>query len=325
MTAEATLDAPVSDWTQTYAGATRDHYRRVLLELARADPRVICVDSDMGGFEDSFAPHLPDQYVNVGIAEANLMGVAAGLAAAGRIPYVNTISSFAATRACEQMKIDIAGNNLPVRVVVTHGGLSAGHYGPTHHSVEDVAIVRNLANMTVIVPADAVETEYAVRATVEVPGPVFIRLGRSQTPLVHPAPYEFRVGRAVRLREGGDVTIVACGAYPVTFALHAHDLLAASGIGAAVLDMHTISPIDSDALIAAAAGTRGVVTVEDHLRTGGLGGAVCEVLAEHHPCRVHRIGVPVGFLDIVGGERELLEHVGVSTERIVAAAVALCR
>jgi transketolase len=317
--------APPAEWAQTYAGATREHYRRVLLDIARADARVMCVDSDMGGFEDGFAVQLPDQYVNVGIAEANMMGVGAGLAAAGRRPFVNTISTFAATRACEQMKIDIAGNNLPVRVVVTHGGLSAGHYGPTHHAVEDVAIVRTLPHMTVIVPADAVETEAAVRAAADLCGPVFIRLGRAESPLVHLAPYEFRIGHAVALRDGDDVTIVATGPYPVVFACHAHELLAEAGIGARVLDMHTISPIDEAALVEAAEQTRGIVTVEDHLRIGGLGGAVCEVLAERRPCRVHRIGVPPGFHDTVGGERELLEHVGVSTERIVAAAKSLCR
>jgi len=326
VTVDATLTPPALDgWAQTYAGACREHYRRVLLDLARADRRIMCVDSDMGGLEDGFAAHLPEQYVNVGIAEANMMGVSAGLAAAGRIPYVNTISTFAATRACEQMKIDIASNNLPVRVVVTHGGLSAGHYGPTHHALEDVAIVRTLPNMTVIVPADAVETELALRSTVDLPGPVFIRLGRAETPLVHLAPYDFAVGRAVPLRPGDDVTIVASGPIPTHLAVEAHERLAASGIGARVLGMHTVKPIDVDALVAAAGSTAGIVTVEDHVRTGGLGGAVCEVVSEHRPCRVHRLGVGDAFFDVVGSELELLHDAGVSTERIVEAATVLCR
>jgi transketolase len=311
------------DWTTRYAGASRDHYRRVLLDIARADPRVICVDSDTGGLEDTFAAHLPDQYVNVGIAEANLMGVAAGLAAAGRIPFVNTISSFAATRACEQLKIDVAGNNLPVKIVVTHGGLSGGHYGPTHHACEDVAIVRTLPNLTVIVPADAVETEYAVRAALARPGPVFVRLGRSATPLVHERPYDFRIGRAVTVRPGDDVTIIATGPYPVHLAVRAHDRLARLGIGARVLDMHTVKPLDVAAIVRAAAETRGLVTVEDHLRIGGLGGAVCETVTEHRPCPVRRIGVPDGFFDHVGSESELLALAGVSVEHIVAAATQL--
>jgi transketolase len=324
VTTELTIAAPV-DWAQTYAGPAREHYRRVLLDMARADPRVICVDSDMGGFEDSFEPYLPEQYVNVGIAEANMMGMAAGLAAAGRIPFVNTISSFAAARACEQLKIDVAGNNLPVRVVVTHGGLSAGHYGPTHHAVEDVAIVRTMPHLTVIVPADAVETELAVRATSGLGGPVFIRLGRSATPLVYQAPYDFTIGRAVPLRPGDDVAIVACGAYPVNLALEAHDRLAAAGIGARVLNMHTVKPIDVAALVAAAEQTRGIITIEDHLRCGGMGGAVCEVVSEHRPCPVRRLGVGEGFLDVVGNELELLDAAGVSTDRLVAEANALCR
>jgi transketolase len=324
VTTEATIAAP-AEWARTWAGPTRDHYRRVLLDMARANPRVFCVDSDMGGFEDSFAPHLPGQYVNVGIAEANMMGMAAGLAHAGWIPFVNTISSFAAARSCEQLKIDVAGNNLPVRVVVTHGGLSAGHYGPTHHAVEDVAIVRTLPNMTVIVPADAVETELATRATADLVGPVFIRLGRAATPLVYQAPYDFTIGKAVRLREGDDVAIVACGAYPVNLALEAHDRLAAAGIGARVLNLHTIKPIDIGVLVAAAEQTRGIITIEDHLRSGGLGGAVCEVLGEHRPCPVRRLGVGDGFFDIVGNELELLAAAGVSADRLVAEANVLCR
>jgi transketolase len=326
VTLDATLTAPVvDDWASRYAGACREHYRRVLLEIARADARVICVDSDMGGLEDSFAAHLPDQYVNVGIAEANLMGISAGLAAAGLRPYVNTISSFAAARACEQLKIDIASNNLPVRVVVTHGGLSAGHYGPTHHALEDIAIVRTLPNMTVVVPADTVETELALRATVDLPGPVFIRLGRAETPLVHTEAYDFAVGRAVPLRPGDDLTIVACGPWPTVLALQAHEQLAAGGVGARVLGLHTVKPIDVDALVAAATETRGIVTVEDHVRTGGIGGAVCEVVTEHRPCPVHRLGVGEGLFDQVGNERELLEHAGVSTERIVGAALTLAQ
>jgi transketolase len=316
-----TIAAPT--WTERYAGATRDIYRATLIGLATADPRIFCVDSDMGGFEDTFATLLPEQYVNVGIAEANLMGVSAGLAAAGRIPFANTISTFAATRACEQVKIDIAGNGLPVRIVVTHAGLSGGHYGPTHHALEDTAIMRTLPGMTVIVPADTVETDNVIRAIVDLPGPVFVRLGRSATPLVYPEPYEFAIGRAVTLRPGDDVTIVAAGPHPVLMALAAHDRLAAAGVRARVLNLHTVKPIDVEALTRAARETAGIVTVEDHVLVGGLGGAVCETVAGIHPCPVRRIGVPDGFFDTVGGELELLEAAGVSTDRVVAAAMAL--
>lgn len=316
---------PVAEptWEERYGVAARDVYRRTLVELARADPRVFCVDSDMGGLETLFGEELPGQYVNVGIAEANLMGVSAGLAATGLLPYANTLSGFAAARACEQVKVDVAGNNLPVRIVATHAGLSAGHYGPTHHAVEDLAILRTLPNLTVVVPADAVETEYAVRATADLPGPLFLRLGRAATPLVHHEPYEFTVGRARVLREGTDVTIVATGPYPVSMALEAADELAARGVAARVLNMHTIKPIDREAIAAAARETGGIVTVEDHLVVGGLGAAVCEVVTEEAPCRVHRIGVPDRFFDHVADERELLALAGVSPGAIAGAAAAL--
>ncbi|MET7638026.1 transketolase C-terminal domain-containing protein [Streptomyces sp. NPDC005438] len=313
------------DWEERYAVASRDVYRRTLVELARTDPRIFCVDSDMGGLETLFGEELPRQYVNVGIAEANLMGVSAGLAATGLLPYANTISGFAATRACEQLKVDVAGNDLPVRVVVTHAGLSAGHYGPTHHAVDDLAIVRTLPNMTVVVPADAVEAEYAVRATADLPGPLFLRLGRAATPLVHTEPYEFRLGEARELRAGDDVTLVATGPYPVSMALEAHAFLATRGVSARVLNMHTVKPVDRAAIVRASAETGGIVTVEDHVVTGGLGAAVCEVVTEELPCRVRRVGVPDRFFDHVADERELLETAGVSPRRIAEEALALVR
>ncbi|MGW4926783.1 transketolase family protein [Streptomyces parvulus] len=311
---EATADEEPA-WEERYAGPSRDICRRALLDLARTDPRIMCVDSDVGGLENLFAD-LPEQYVNVGIAEANLMGMAAGMAAAGLVPFVHTLSGFAATRACEQVKVDVAGNNLPVRIVVSHGGLSAGHYGPTHHAADDLGIMRLMPNLTVLVPADAVEAEQALLASAGHPGPVFLRLGRSRTPLVHRQPCDFRIGRALTLADGDDVTLVATGPYPVLMALRAAEALAAEGISARVLNMHTIKPLDEEAVLRAAAETRGIVTVEDHLVVGGLGGAVCEVVAARGGCPVRRIGVPDRFTDRVGGELDLLEHAGVTPERI---------
>lgn len=309
-----------AEWAARYAGPSREVCRRVLVELARADRRIMCLDSDVGGLEDLFA-ELPDQYVNVGIAEANLVGTAAGMAAAGLIPYAHTLSGFAATRACEQIKVDVAGNDLPVRIVVTHGGLSAGHYGPTHHAVEDVAIMRMMPNLTVVVPADAMEAEQAMRATTELAGPLFLRLGRAPTPLVYHGPYEFRIGRAVRLVDGDDVTVVATGPHPVRMAVAAAELLADQGVHARVLNMHTVKPLDVAALRLAAEQTRGIVTVEDHLVVGGLGGAVCEAVAATRPCPVRRVGVPDRFCDRVGGELDLLTAAGVTPEAIARAAV----
>ena len=322
-TVEDQPQAPPS-WEERYAGATRDAYRRTLLELAREDRRILCLDSDMGGLEETFQSELPEQYVNLGIAEANMMTVAAGLASAGKIPFVNTMASFATTRAGEQLKLDVANNGLPVKVVVTHAGVSAGHFGPSHYALEDVAITRALPNMTVICPADVVETVNVVRAAVELPGPVYVRLGRSETGLVYHEPYPFRVGRAVPLRDGRDVTIASSGAYPALMALEAHEMLLAKGVQARVLNVHTIKPIDREALLAAAAETCGIVTVEDHSVIGGLGSAVAEVVAEECPCRVLRVGVPDGIGDRIGSQRELLERGGVTPARIVSAALSLC-
>jgi transketolase len=309
-----------TDWEKRHAGTTREAYRRTLLELARVDDRVFCVDSDVGGLEDTFAAELPGQYVNVGIAEATLVGMSAGLASMGRIPFANTMSAFATGRAAEQIKLDVVGNRLPVRIVGTHGGLSAGHYGPSHQALEDLAMLRALSGLTVIVPADAAETEYAVRAAAYHPGPVFLRLGRNATPLVHAGPYDFTIGKAVPLAPGDDVTIIAAGPMPVVLALQAHEKLAGEGIAARVLDMHTITPVDSGAILAAAGETAGIVTVEDHVVTGGLGGAVCEVVCAHRPVPVHRIGAERSYVDDVGDERELLAHAGITVESIVAAA-----
>lgn len=304
-------------------GTTREAYRRTLLAIARTDARIICVDSDMGGLEDSFGAELPDQYVNVGIAEANMVGISAGLAAMGMIPFANTMSSFASARACEQVKLDVAINNLAVRIVGTHAGFSAGHYGPTHHALNDLAIMRSMPNMTVVAPADTVEVAAAVHAAVDWPGPVFIRLGRGETPLVYQRPHDFEIGRAVTLTPGDDVTIIAAGPLPVWFALDAGRRLARRGVGARVVNMHTVRPIDQEVILLAAAQTAGIVTVEDHLVTGGLGGAVCEVVCARRPCPVRRVGVRDGGGDSVGNERELLAEAGVTPDRVVSAALAV--
>lgn len=305
------------DWATRFAGATRDIYRRTLQELARHDARIYCLDSDQGGLEDSFARALPQQYVNLGIAEANMMTVAAALASTGKIPFVNTMAGFASARACEQIKIDIAYNNLPVKIVGTHSGFSSGHLGPTHQSLEDLAIMRALPNMTVLVPVDTVETARAVEAAVHIPGPVYIRLGRRPTPLVYQADYDFTVGRAVTLRHGTDVTIVAVGSYPVLAALAACEQLLKMGVSARVLNMHTLKPLDRPALMAAARETHGVVTVEEHNILGGLGGAVAEVVSEQALVPVRRLGVPDTFCDHVGNQQELLEIYGITQDQIV--------
>jgi len=324
--APPTVSTPaVADWAAKYAGGAREVYRKTLQELAERDARIWCVDSDTGNFEDTFATALPGQYVNLGIAEANLMSVAAALAAAGKIPFVNTMATFATGRAFEQIKLDVAYNNVPVKIVGTHGGTSAGHLGPTHQALEDLALMRVLPNMTVMVPADAAEAAKAVEKAAYLPGPVYIRLDRKATPVVYDQDYDFVPGQAVTLLSGRDVTIVATGAYPVVFALEAARRLTDLGVSVRVLNVHTLKPLDVEAVGRAARETRGLVTVEDHSVIGGLGSAVAEAVAEHCPAPVRRVGVRDRFCDQVGGHLELLAACEVTPERVMADALALCR
>ncbi|MGH3391556.1 MAG: transketolase family protein [Actinomadura sp.] len=301
--------------------AARDAYRDLLVGLMRADERLYCLDTDTGLFNGVDFGAAAGRYVNLGIAEHNLMGTAAGLAASGKVPFVNTMATFAATRALEAVKIDIAYNELPVRIVATHGGLAAGHLGPTHHSLEDLAVMRLLPGFTVVVPGDARQTEDAVRQSLALPGPVYIRLGRKPTPALDDGPIE--LGTAQWLRFGGDVAIIACGPYPVLAARSAGERLAVHGVRAGVLNLHTLRPLDVTAIVSAAAGGAGVVTVEEHWRCGGLGGAVAETLAEHAPARVARIGMPDTFAGRVGDQADLLQHYGITEDAIVAAALNL--
>jgi transketolase len=283
------------------------------------DERLVCLDSDTGLFSGvDFGP-AADRYLNLGIAEHTLMGAAAGLAREGRVPLVNTMAAFASARAMEAVKIDIALNKLPVRIAATHSGVSAGHLGPTHHALEDLAVMRTLPNMTVVVPADAASTEALFRQALSLPGPVYFRLGRNPTPDL-PAGPPVRLGRAQVLREGADITLAACGPYPVLAAIEAADELAGDGIAAGVLHMHTIRPLDTAALAAAAQATGTVITVEEHWRSGGFGAAVAEALAEIWPARVLRVAMPDAFVSVAGSQRYLLERGGVSAAAIAARA-----
>jgi transketolase len=297
--------------------ATREAYRDRLLSLLSQHPDMICLDTDTGLFSAEHAAAAGDQYLNLGIAEHNLMGIAAGMAASGRVPFVNTMAAFAASRALEAIKIDIAYNQLPVRIMATHGGLAAGHLGPTHQALEDLAVLRVLPGMTVVVPADAAATEAFVEQSVSVPGPLYVRLGRKPSPpLPDDAPPPV-IGYAQTLREGGDVVLACCGPYPVLACLAAADTLAGQGIEATVLNMHTLRPLDTESLVAAARPAALVVTVEEHWRSGGLGGAVAEALAEEAPTRVLRLGMPDQFVDEVGNQEHLVDHYDLTAEQVV--------
>lgn len=296
--------------------ATREAYRDSLLPLLKRHPELMCLDSDTGLFGAEFVAAAGEQYLNLGIAEHNLMGVAAGMAACGRVPFVNTMAAFAGSRALEAVKIDIAYNRLPVRIMATHGGLAAGHLGPTHHALEDLAVFRVLPGMTVVVPADAAATEAFVEQSLTLAGPLYVRLGRKPTPPLPAAPPPV-IGKAQTLRQGDDVVLASCGPYPVLACLAAADVLAGHGIEATVLNLHTLRPFDTQTLVVAARPASLVVTLEEHWRSGGLGGAVAETLAEAAPTRVLRLGVPDQFVDVVGSQEHLVAHYDLTAERVV--------
>jgi transketolase len=307
----------------TEVSTPREAYKKAIVALGHRDERVFCVDADTTGLQATFGRDLPDRYVNVGIAEANATGVAAGLAAGGCRPWFATMAAFASARAAEQVKVDVAGSGVPVRIVGTHGGFAAGHLGPTHHALEDVAIMRSLPGMTVVVAADAARVERLVPALAALDGPAYLRIGRDERLAIEGDLDRLAIGKALTLREGDDVAIVAAGGYPLVFALEACDTLAREGVAARVVELHTISPIDVEAIVDAADRAAGIVTVEDHRVAGGLAGAVAEVTARHRPCPVAAVGVPLSVQDRVGGHQELLEAAGVSADAVVDAARAL--
>ncbi|MER6917409.1 transketolase C-terminal domain-containing protein [Streptomyces sp. NPDC000594] len=306
--------------------AGREIYRDALVELMRRDERVVCLDSDTGLFNGVEWGDQASRYINVGIAEQGLMGVAAGLAKAGRIAYVNTMATFAATRALEAVKLDIALNNLPVRIIATHGGLSAGHLGSTHHSLEDLGVMRMLPNMTVVVPADGPSTLELLSQAHALPGPVYMRLGRKATPDLAQDVPPITIGRAQHLREGADATLVAVGSLPVLTALDAADRLAEEGIDVTVLNMHSVKPLDTEALAAAAHKPGGIVTVEEHWAVGGLGSAVAETVCRlSGGCPVWPVAVGDHFAAGTGGHGHLLSRNGITAEAVVARVKAALR
>lgn len=303
----------------------RDAFASALLELAATDPRIVVVVNDsvgsskVGGFRKEY----PQRTINVGIAEQNMIGVSAGLANGGKIPFVCGASCFLTARALEQIKADVAYSQANVKLCGMSSGVAYGELGPTHHSIEDMAWLRAIANLTVIVPADPVETEWAVHAAWRFEGPVFLRISRMPVPIVHAKDYRFEIGRATRLREGNDVTLIANGVM-VSRALDAAILLADIGIAARVLNMSTVRPLDREAIIEAATQTGRIVTVEEHTIYGGLGGAVAEVVATTNPVPMRILGVP-GVFAPTGSAQWLLDHFGLTAEGIRQAALELVR
>jgi len=293
-----------------------------LTALASADARVVAVVNDSVGSSNlkQFRAEFPGRLINVGIAEQNMVGIASGLANAGLLPFVCGASCFLTGRALEQVKADLAYSERDVKLCGMSSGMAYGELGPTHHSIEDLAWTRAIAGMTVIVPADSIETAQAVLTAAATPGPFFIRISRMPVPDVHSAEYRFVVGRATELRDGGDVTLIAAGV-PVHHALEAADLLSSDGISAAVVNMATIRPIDREAIVRAA--ERGpIVTVEEHTVFGGLGSAVAEVVVGTRPVLMKTLGVP-GVFAPTGSAEFLFEHFGLTAPGIADAARAL--
>ncbi|MHB8170267.1 MAG: transketolase family protein [Thermincolia bacterium] len=299
--------------------ATREAYGKALKKLGAENKDIVVLDADLSKSTKTadFAADFPERFFNVGIAEQNLMGTAAGLAAAGKIPFASTFAVFATGRGFEQIRNSIAYPRLNVKIAASHAGITVGEDGGSHQSIEDVALMRCLPGMTVVVPADAIETELAVREAVALDGPVYLRLGRLGVPVLFDENYKFEIGKASQMREGGDSTIIANGIM-VSIALEAAEELASKGVQVRVINMHTVKPLDKKAIIKAAKETGAIVVAEEHSIIGGLGSAVAEVLVEEYPVPMERVGIKDVFGES-GLPNELLEKFGLTKGHIVEA------
>ncbi len=297
--------------------ATRESYGNALAELGAQYPDLVVLDADLAGATKTgvFKKAFPERHIDCGIAEGNMMTVAAGLAAAGKTPFASTFAMFAAGRAFEQVRNSIGYPHLNVKIGATHAGISVGEDGASHQCNEDIALMRTIPGMTVINPADDVEAKAAVKAAIEHEGPVYLRFGRLAVPVINdPASYQFEIGKGITMKEGKDVTIIATG-LEVSESLEAAKMLEADGISAEVINIHTIKPLDEALVVASAKTTGKVVTVEEHSVIGGLGGAVAEVLAEQAPTKMLRIGVNDTFGES-GPAKALIEKYGLDAKSI---------
>lgn len=297
--------------------ATRESYGNALAELGAEHKDVVVLDADLAAATKTgvFKKAFPERFIDCGIAESNMMGVAAGLATTGLVPFASSFAMFAAGRAFEQVRNSIGYPHLNVKIGATHAGISVGEDGATHQCNEDIALMRTIPGMVVISPADDVEAKAAVKAAYEHQGPVYMRFGRLAVPVINDRPdYKFELGKGVVLREGKDLTIIATG-LPVSNCLEAAEKLAADGIDAKVINIHTIKPLDEELVVAAAKETGKVVTVEEHSVIGGLGSAVCDTLCEKAPTRVLKIGINDVFGES-GPALELIEKYGLDAKSI---------
>ncbi|MCX7841728.1 MAG: transketolase family protein [Clostridia bacterium] len=298
--------------------ATREAYGSALAEFG-VDSRIVVLDADLSKSTktDSFKKKYPERFLNMGIAEGNMMAVAAGLASCGKVVFASSFAIFAAERACEQIRNSICYPNLNVKIGASHAGVTLGEDGASHQAIEDMAIMRAIPNMTVISPADAVETRHAVKAAIEHNGPVYLRLGRLAVPTLYDeSTYSFELGKGVTLAEGNDVSVIATG-YMVHKALEARQMLESEGIKARIIDIHTIKPIDKEIIIKAAKETGAIVTAEEHNVFGGLGSAVSEVIVENCPVPVKILGIKDKF-GKSGKPDKLVEMYGLTAADIAA-------
>ena len=297
--------------------ATRESYGNALVEMGKTYENLVVLDADLAAATKTgiFKKAFPERHIDCGIAECNMAGIAAGLAATGKIPFMSSFAMFAAGRAYEQVRNSIGYPHLNVKIGATHAGISVGEDGATHQCNEDIALMRAIPGMVVINPSDDVEAHAAVAAACEYEGPVYLRFGRLAVPVINDRPdYKFEIGKGVTLREGKDLTIIATG-LPVAASLEAAEMLEKDGISAKVINIHTIKPLDTELIIAAAKETGKVVTVEEHSVIGGLGSAVCECLSEHAPTPVMRIGIQDVFGES-GAAVPLLHKYGLDAEGI---------
>lgn len=300
--------------------ATRDAYGETLVEIGRMNPEVVVLDADLSKATKSviFSEKFPERFFNVGIQEANLVGVAVGLASCGKIPFISSFASFLISKGFDQLRMGVAFSELNVKVVGSHGGISVGEDGASQMSIEDIALMTSLPGFVVIVPSDEISTRALVLETAKYIGPVYIRTGRPKAPVVHKAGTDFKVGKGIRLREGKDLTIIANG-LEVFEALEAAERLADEGISASVIDMHTVKPLDTELILEEAKRTGHILVAEEHQIWGGLGSAIATFLAKKHPCKMGFVAIQDTFAES-GKAEELLEKYGLTHPHIIKTA-----
>ncbi|MFR2571050.1 MAG: transketolase family protein [Clostridia bacterium] len=297
--------------------ATRQSYGEALEELGNENENVVVLDADLSAATKTsiFAKKFPERFFDIGIAEANMVGIAAGMASCGKIPYISTFAAFAAGRAYDQIRSSVCYPNLNVKICATHCGITVGEDGATHQMLEDLALMRALPNMLVISPSDSVEAKALTKEISKIKGPAYMRLARLATPTIYEENQKFEIGKAIQIGEGTDATIFATGV-TVSEALKAKEILKAKGIDIRVVDVHTIKPIDKDMIIKCAKETKRLISLEDHNIIGGLGSAISEVLTDEYPCKLERLGIKDVF-GKSGNAVELMKYFEITSDKII--------